>query len=130
MRRNLASLATVFVFCLFALATSRPQSRPASESTSERPKSEGFSTPSDEKAMKEIAQSAWVKDLYVSPGFLNVGVFREEKDWSSPMIGTWVCGFLRRNGSNLRKVRFVDIRQVVGEGKSPREAEIAVQACS
>lgn len=44
----------------------------------------------DEEARKELLATAWVKDAYVSPGHMNVGVLRAEKEWSAPMIGSWV----------------------------------------
>jgi hypothetical protein len=88
-----------------------------------------YATPADESAMRELREKNWVRDLYVSPGHMNVGVYREEKDWNSPMIGKWVCTVLAQHGSKLTWVRFVDIRAVVYQGKSPRGAEISKLAC-
>ncbi len=79
--------------------------------------------------MRELRGTEWVRDLYVSPAHLNVGVLSGEKEWSSPMIGRWVCGVLRRHRSELEWVRFVDIASVVGRGKSPRQAEISKWRC-
>lgn len=83
----------------------------------------------DEQARSELKKLGWVKDVYVSPGYMNVGVIRSEKQWDAPMIGTAVCGILRRFESGLMKVRFVDIEQVAYQQKSPREAEIYALDC-
>lgn len=88
-----------------------------------------YAKPADESAMRELRKKKWVHDLYVSPGHINVGVYREEKDWNSPMIGKWVCTVLAQHGSKLTWVRFVDIREVVYKGKSPRGAEISKFTC-
>ena len=62
-------------------------------------------------------------------GHMNVGVLRAERDWTAPMIGSWVCGILRKHRSELKWVRFVDIQEVVYQGKSPRQAEISKHRC-
>lgn len=54
------------------------------------------SSENDELAKSEIKKLEWVKDVYISPGHINVGVIRSEKRWDSPMIGTGICGILRR----------------------------------
>lgn len=88
-----------------------------------------YSNSADEAAKKELKDTQWIRDLYVSPGYMNVGVLKTEKDWASPMIGKWVCGVLAKHGSTLTFVRFVDIEGVVYHGKSPRQAEIAKFKC-
>lgn len=88
-----------------------------------------FETPADDAAQRELAKTTWVRDLYVSPGHINIGVLRQEKDWNAPMIGKWVCGVLAKHGSQLRWVRFVDIEAVAGQGKSPDQAQISKFAC-
>ncbi len=83
----------------------------------------------DESAKSELKKFPWVKDLYVSPGYMNVGVIRSEKNWKSPMIGRMVCGILKRTRSGLSSVRFVDIEEVAYQQKSPRQAEIHSLDC-
>lgn len=80
-------------------------------------------------AKAQIRNLEWVKDVYVSPGYMNVGVIRGEKEWGSNMIGSAICGILQQSGSNLATVRFVDIQAVKYEGKSPNAAEIFVRQC-
>lgn len=88
------------------------------------------SSGADNEATKgELKKIPWVKDLYVSPGHMNVGVIRTEKVWTSPMIGEMVCGILRRTGSDLTHVRFVDIEEVTYQQKSPSQAEIYSMQC-
>ncbi|MBA3036325.1 MAG: hypothetical protein FP814_07510 [Desulfobacterium sp.] len=53
-----------------------------------------YATPADKTAKRELTKVTWIRDLYVSPGHMNVGVLRSEKDWNSPMIGKWVCSVL------------------------------------
>ena len=84
----------------------------------------------DELAKGEIKKLAWVKDVYVSPGHMNVGVIRTEKRWDSPKIGNSICGILRRFGSKITRVRFVDIEEVAYEQKTAQAAEIYVFNCS
>jgi len=91
--------------------------------------SEVQSTGNDEAAKRELKKLDWVKDVYVSPGHMNVGVIHEEKQWSSPMIGNAVCGVLRRTGSRLTRVRFVDIEEVAYRQKTAQAAEISVFDC-
>ncbi|MBI3771449.1 MAG: hypothetical protein HY272_01900 [Gammaproteobacteria bacterium] len=88
------------------------------------------STPADRKAMDEFRQSVFVKDLYVSPDHMNIGVLRREKQWGSSMFARWACGILARNGSQLAAVRFVDIEEVVHQNKSPTQAEISEFYCT
>lgn len=83
----------------------------------------------DEAAKAELMKTSWVKDAHVSPGHMNIGVVRGEKDWTAPMIATFACGTLRRNGSTLSWVRFVDIEAVAKQGKSPQQAELHKQRC-
>ncbi|TAN71594.1 MAG: hypothetical protein EPN17_00890 [Methylobacter sp.] len=84
---------------------------------------------SDGSAIKQLKGNAWVKDLYVSPGHMNVGVISKEKNWDSPMIARYVCGVLKKNSSDLNFVRFVDIEQVLYKNKTPNDAEIAKFTC-
>ncbi len=88
-----------------------------------------FASSADDAAKRELAKTTWIRDLYVSPGHLNVGVFRREKDWTAPMIGKWICSVLAKHGSQLRWVRFVDIEAVASQGKSPDQAQISKFAC-
>lgn len=60
-------------------------------------------TLADEAAKRELQKTKWVRDLYVSPGHMNIGVLHGEKDWNSPMIGKWVCAVLVKNGSSLER---------------------------
>lgn len=80
-------------------------------------------------AAQEFREMEWVRDVYVSPGHMNLGVLPEEKDWKAPMIATWVCGILTKHGSDLPWVRFVDIRAVASQGKTVRGAEIHKVTC-
>jgi hypothetical protein len=79
-------------------------------------------------ASEELRSFSWVQDANVSAGHLNIGVFAGEKVWGAPMITLAVCATLERNGSNVRRVRFVDILEVAS-GKSPRQAEIIAVDC-
>lgn len=90
---------------------------------------EDYSTPQDTNAKNELRKASWVKDLYVSPGYMNIGVIQGEKDWTSPMIGKWACAILSKNGSKLNWVRFVNIVAVANQGKTVRQAEIHVVQC-
>ena len=92
-------------------------------------RAEDYSSAADNSAKNELRQKSWVKDLYVSPGYMNIGVIKNEKDWSAPMIGKWACAVLAKHGSKLNWVRFVDIEAVVYKGKSPRDAEITKVTC-
>lgn len=83
----------------------------------------------DEAAKRELESIAWVEDVHISPGHMNVGVLRREKDWTAPMIGQSVCGILKKHGSELQYVRFVDIEEVAYKNKSPNDAEIHKVAC-
>ncbi len=94
-----------------------------------QPPTEVRTSGDDEGAKMELKKLDWVKDVYVSPGYMNVGVIRGEKKWDSPMIGNAVCGILKRFGSNLTSVRFVDIEEVADQQKSPRQAEIYSMQC-
>jgi hypothetical protein len=94
-----------------------------------QPTSMSSTDQSDQSAKVELSQTAWVRDAYVSPGHMNVGVLRTEKDWSSPMIGTWVCAALAKHGSSLTWVRFVDIEAIAYQGSPPRQAEISKFRC-
>ena len=85
-------------------------------------------SPADEAAKRELAKIGWVRDFYVSPGHMNIGVLRREKNWKAPMIGKWACAVLAKHGSTLPWVRFVDI-EVVVQGKSIRQAEISKFTC-
>jgi hypothetical protein len=87
------------------------------------------SSAGDDAAKRELKNIPWVKDVYVSPGHMNVGVLRREKDWTAPMIGQSICGILKKNGSGLQYVRFVDIEEVAYKNKSPSEAEIYKFPC-
>lgn len=89
----------------------------------------GESAGADSAAMQDLQANSWVKDVYVSPGHMNIGVIPGEKDWNAPMIGQYACGVLRKHGSALKWVRFVDIVAVANEGKSPNQAEISKVAC-
>jgi len=88
-----------------------------------------YSTPQDTSAKTELSKAKWVKDLYVSPGYMNIGVIPGEKDWASPMIGKWACAILSKNGSKLTWVRFVNIVAIANQGKTVRQAEIHVVQC-
>lgn len=88
-----------------------------------------FSSAADRAAMQELKQKSFVKDLYVSPDHMNIGVLRREKDWASSMFARWACGALDRAGSRLRYARFVDIEEVAFKKKSPAAAEISKFQC-
>lgn len=105
-----------------------PQTGPPAISSSGSDQS-ASSSGSNEAAIRELKTLSWVKDTYVSPGYMNVGVIKSEKDWDSPMIGMAVCGILKRNSSSLSRVRFVDIEKVVREQVPAQSAEISVHYC-
>jgi hypothetical protein len=123
------------IFCLFAggllmLAsisnnkTSSPKSSTVYTNNGSNSSSSNFSDDADQAAMQDLRTYSWVKDLYVSPGHMNIGVIRGEKDWSAPMISSYACGVLRKHDSKLKWVRFVDIQAVAYQGQSPSQAEI------
>jgi hypothetical protein len=85
---------------------------------------------SDDSAAQQLKGTDWVKDVFVSPGHMNVGVIAGEKDWTSPMIARFVCGVLKSSGSNINLVRFVNIEQVVYQNQTPRDAEISKFRCN
>jgi len=82
----------------------------------------------NDNAISELKKETWVKDVYVSPGHMNIGVIHGEKDWSSPMISRWACAILVKYDTNLPWVRFVDIEKIAA-GKSIRQAEIYEARC-
>lgn len=85
--------------------------------------------PANVAAKEDLKQSfSWVKDLYVSPGHMNIGVVPGEKEWGAPMITLAVCSTLKSHRSTVRRVRFVDVYKT-SAGKSPRQAEIVVVTC-
>lgn len=94
-----------------------------------RDQKDSWVTTADEAAREDLATNEWVKDTYVSPGHMNVGVILGEKDWSAPMISTFVCAALRKNGSKLLAVRFVDIVAMVNNQSTVRDAEIHKRLC-
>lgn len=111
---------------------SPPVETPVEESSSDKDESSSssdFATSADKAAMADLETNAWVKDLYVSPGNMNIGVIRGEKEWDAPMINTYACAVLKKHGSKLRNVRFVDIEAVTNQGQSPRQAEIYSSSC-
>jgi hypothetical protein len=94
---------------------------------------EGYLDPNDDPAnvaaKEDLKQSfSWVKDLYVSPRHMNIGVVPGEKEWGAPMIARAVCSTLKSHRSTVRRVRFVDVYET-SAGKSPRQAEIVVVQC-
>lgn len=82
-----------------------------------------------ESGMASVREFPWVHDTYLWADILNVGVFRDEKLWDSPMIATAVCAQMDSEGAHVGSVRCVDIRQVAHEGKSPRQAQITMLDC-
>jgi hypothetical protein len=131
-RRNrptivVGGLGFIMVVVFVALTQMPSGSRPASTA---QPATETRPSGDDEGAKREIKKLDWVKDVYISPGHMNIGVIRTEKRWDSPMIGNSICGILRRFGSNITRVRFVDIEQVAYEQKPPNQAEIYLFNCS
>lgn len=100
-------------------------------SSSESSSSPGgdFANAADQAAIADLQSNSWVKDLYVSPGHMNIGVIRDEKDWSAPIISSYACGVLRQHGSKLNWVRFVDIEAVAYQGQSAQGAEIYKSSC-
>ena len=85
--------------------------------------------PENIAAKKELEEFEWVKDLYASPGHMNIGVIHNEKDWSSSMIHKAACSALSRNNSDLKWVRFVDVYKI-SSGESPRGAQIIKVTCN
>lgn len=83
----------------------------------------------DGQAEWEFFASEWVKDAYISPAYMNLGVLRGQEDWNSHTFRTWACDILKRNNSRLTRVRLTDIEAVAYQGKSPREAEIVKFKC-
>ena len=131
-RRNQPILVVGFiVICILVLIVSTTPnastSRPTTLSDTETSTS---SQGDDEAAKRELKKIDWVKDVYVSPGHMNVGVIRSAKQWNSPMIGNSVCGILRKTGSSITRVRFVDIEEVTYQQKSAQAAEIYLFNCS
>lgn len=110
-------MAALSVFAMLACGTSReaPTEKPktAEQLAAEEKENQTYL---DLKA--EMQRVPWVKDVYFSPGTLNLGVIRREKNWSSPMIGTYVKAILKRHGLEKLRVRFVDIEEVVYQKKS------------
>jgi len=104
-------------------------SNAASSVSSSTPSVLTKSVANDGPAITELKKLAWVKDVHVSPGHMNVGVIKDEKNWEAPMIGMAVCGILKRTGSGLTRVRFVDIEKVVREQVPAQSAEITVHYC-
>lgn len=88
-----------------------------------------FATASDARAQREFSKSNFVRDTYVSPGYMNLGVSRGEKVWTSGTFARWACGVLSRNGSKLARVRFYDVEKVVHQRVSVRSAEIVSFYC-
>lgn len=82
-----------------------------------------------ESGMASVREFPWVRDTYEFANILNVGVFRDEKQWDSPMITTAVCARMDKEGAHVGLVRFVDIQQVAHGGKTPRDAEIVLMQC-
>lgn len=78
----------------------------------------------------DMMESEWVKDVHVAAGHANIGVFREEKDWSSASIARFTCATAKMHGLHRQVtwVRFVDSRQIAA-GKTPRQAEIVKLRC-
>ena len=100
-------------------------------STQSRPSvtdSDAIPDSTKQSATKELMGTPWVKDVYFSPGYANIGVIRGEKNWDSPMIGRFIASILAKHNIRVQRIRFVDIQQVVYQKKSPRDAEIAVYA--
>jgi hypothetical protein len=138
--KTFISFSALAVFCFLAAGStdsgsgsgsaSSSISSGSSGSSSSESSSSDYATSADRAAMEDLrSNNAWVKDLYVSPGHMNIGVIRGEKDWSSPMIGTYACAVLRNHGSTLSWVRFVDIEAVANQGQSPNQAEIYKFSC-
>jgi len=74
--------------------------------------------------ISELKGASWVKDVSTSAGYLNIGVIRNQKDWSSPMTARYAKAILKKHNVQVSFIRFVDIEQVVYRHKSPRDAEI------
>lgn len=72
----------------------------------------------------ELMRVPWVKDVYLSPGHMNIGVIRNEKQWTSPMIARFVKAILEKHGVSVQWIRFVDIEQVAYQRETVRDAEI------
>jgi hypothetical protein len=105
------------------------QSASSSGASGDSSSGSDFSDAADRAAMADLQSNSWVKDLYVSPGHMNIGVIRGEKDWTSSTISSYACGVLKKHGSKLIWVRFVDIEAVTNQGKSPNQAEIYKATC-
>lgn len=137
--KSAVSVVGLTVFCLLATGSTDSGSSSSSDdspsvssgdSSSNGDSSDGgFADAADNAAMADLRTNSWVKDLYVSPGHMNIGVIRAEKDWSAPMISSYACGVLRKHGSKLNWVRFVDIEAVANQGQSPNQAEIHISSC-
>jgi hypothetical protein len=137
--KSAVSVAGLVIFCVLATGSTDSggsSSSGGSPSTDSGGSSSGgsssgsnFADAADQAAMQDLRSNSWVKDLYVSPGHMNIGVIRGEKDWSAPMITSYACGVLRKHGSKLNWVRFVDIEAVANQGQSPNQAEIYKGTC-
>jgi hypothetical protein len=128
---NLACLRSGLLFiAVFYTVGCTPQSGVSPPSgTSSAPGFPSGSATGDEAAKRELKNIPWVKDVHVSPGHMNVGVLRHEKDWTASMTGQSVCAILKKNGSALQYVRFVDIEEIAYDNKSPNEAQIYKLQC-
>ena len=132
--KTVVSVFALVVSCLLATGCTDSGNRggavgSGSSSSGGSSSSSESSDTADRAAMQDLRTNSWVKDLYVSPGHMNIGVIRGEKDWSAPMISSYACGVLRKHGSKLRWVRFVDIEAVAYQGQSPNQAEIYKTTC-
>jgi len=111
------------------IAAASPTPTKPIENSNTSSSSGDFSDAADAAAKSELQTNAWVRDVYISPGHMNIGVIRGEKDWTAPIITSYACGVLRKHGSTLNWVRFVDIEAVATQGKSPNQAEIYKGTC-
>lgn len=75
---------------------------------------------------EEMAKTPWVRDVSFSPGHINIGVLRGDKNWTSPMIASYLRTSAKRCGipSEYYAIRIVDINMVVNQGKSINSSEI------
>lgn len=121
------SALLVLMFGLWMIVMRMPSD--SFEASKPTPPIEQKSSGNDELTKLEIKKLEFVKDVYISPGHINIGVIRSEKRWDSPMIGTGICGILRRTGSTITRVRFVDIEEVVYQQKPAQAAEIYLFNC-
>jgi hypothetical protein len=126
--KTVVSVAGLAAFCVLATGSMDSGSN-SSSSSGGSSSSSNYADAADQAAMQDLRSNSWVKDLYVSPGHMNIGVLRGEKDWTAPMISSYACGVLKKHGSKLNWVRFVDIQAVVDQGKSPNQAEIYKASC-